>query len=49
MWLNALKSLSKEDALLIPFTVSAFAAGPLSYSMLSMQISPQRVTVLHPK
>lgn len=45
-WLNALKSLSKDYALLIPLIVLAFTEGPLRHSMLSMQISPQRAVLL---
>lgn len=47
MWLNALKSLSKEYALLIPLTVLAFEEGPLRHSMLLMQTSPQCIGLLH--
>jgi hypothetical protein len=49
MWLNALKCLSEAYSLLILFTVSAFAEGPLGYSMLPMQISPQCAALLHLK
>lgn len=46
MWLSALKSLSKDYALLILLIVLAFAEGPLRRSMLSMQISPLRAVLL---
>lgn len=46
MQLNALKSLSKDYALLIPLIVLAFAEGPLRHSVLSMQISPQGAVLL---
>lgn len=49
MWLNALKSLSKDDALLIPLIVLALAEGPLRHSVLSMQISPQCAALLRLK
>lgn len=46
MWLNALKRLSEEYALLIPLTALAFVEGPLKHSMLSVQISPQSAAQL---
>lgn len=46
MWLNALKCLSKEYALLIALTALAFAQGPLKHSMLSVQIGPRSAAQL---